>query len=40
VRWAGPLARMRESKNAYVVLMGRTEGKSHMEDVGIDGRIN
>jgi hypothetical protein len=30
---------MRESRNAYVVLVGRTEEKSHMEDVGVDGRI-
>jgi hypothetical protein len=31
---------MRESRNAYVLLVGRTERKSHMEDLGIDGRIN
>jgi hypothetical protein len=30
---------MRESRNAYVILVGRREGKSHMEDVGVDGRI-
>jgi len=39
MRWAGPLAPMRESRNAYLVLVGRTEGKNHMEDVGVDGRI-
>ena len=36
---AEPLARMRESRNAYVVLVGRTERKSDMEEVGVDGRI-
>jgi len=30
---------MRERRNAYVVLVGRTEGKSHMADVDVDGRI-
>ena len=39
VSWAGPQARMRERRNAYVVLVGRTEGKSHMADVDVDGRI-
>jgi hypothetical protein len=31
---------MREGRNAYVLLVGRAERKNHMEDVGIDGRIN
>jgi len=39
MRWAGHLARMKESRNACMVLVGRTEGKNHMEDVGVDGRI-
>jgi hypothetical protein len=30
---------MRESRNAYAVLVGRTEGKSNMEDAGVDGSI-
>jgi hypothetical protein len=30
---------VRESRSAYVVLVGRTERKSHMEDVDKDGRI-
>jgi hypothetical protein len=26
-------------KNAYEVLVGKPEGRDHLEDVGIDGRI-
>jgi len=39
MRWAGPLALLKESRNACVILVGRTDGKSHMEDVGVDGRV-
>ena len=27
LRWAGYVARMQESRNAYIVLMGKSEGK-------------
>jgi hypothetical protein len=30
---------MRESRDAYVILVRRTEGKSHMEGVGVNVRI-
>jgi hypothetical protein len=36
---AGHVARMEQMRNAYKVFVGKTEGKNHSEDVGIDGRI-
>jgi hypothetical protein len=30
---------MGERKVAYRVLVGKSEGKSHLEDLGIDGKI-
>jgi len=38
MRWAGYLARMGESRGEYRVLVGKTEGKSHLGDPGVDGR--
>jgi hypothetical protein len=40
IRWAGHVARMGEERNVYKVLMGRPEGKSHLEDQGVDGRMD
>jgi len=37
--WAGHVARMWERRGAYSVLVGRPEGKNHLEDLDIDGRI-
>jgi hypothetical protein len=31
IRWAGHVARMREGRNMYRVLMGRPEGKRQLE---------
>jgi hypothetical protein len=39
VRWAGYVARMGEERNVYKVLMGNPEGKNHLEDQGVDGRM-
>jgi hypothetical protein len=39
MRWAGYVARMGEGKGAYRILVGRPEGRNHLEDPGIDGRI-
>jgi hypothetical protein len=39
MRWAGHVARMSEGKGAYRILVGRPEGKNHMEDPGVDGTI-
>jgi len=35
----GALARMGEKRCAYRVLVGNPEGKSHLGDPGLDGRI-
>jgi hypothetical protein len=33
------VARMGEGSNPYRVLMGKSEGKNHLKDQGVDGRI-
>jgi hypothetical protein len=37
--WAGNVARMKEGKNVYRVLVGKPEGKDHLKDQGVDGRM-
>ena len=37
MRWAGHAARMGESRGVYRVVVGKPEGKNHLEDPGIDG---
>jgi hypothetical protein len=39
MRWAGHMSRMREGRNVYRVLVGKPEGKNHLEDQGVDGRM-
>jgi hypothetical protein len=39
MRWAGHVARMGEGRNVYRVLVGKTEGKNHLKDRGVDGRM-
>ena len=39
IRWAEHVARVGDRKVVYSVVLGRPEGKSHLEDLGIDGRI-
>jgi hypothetical protein len=39
LRWTGHVARMRDMRGAYRVLVGKPVGKNHMKDPGIDGRI-
>jgi hypothetical protein len=39
MRWAGQVARMGEGRNVCGVLVGKPEGKNHLEDQGVDGRI-
>jgi hypothetical protein len=39
MRWAGHVARMKEGRGVYRVLVGRPEGKRHWEDLGVGGRI-
>ena len=38
MRWAGHVARM-ERRGVYRVLVGKPEGKNHLEDSSVDGRI-
>jgi hypothetical protein len=37
MRWAGHAARMGERMNAYRILVGKPEGKNHLEDQDVDG---
>ena len=39
MRWTGHVARMGESRGVYRVLVGKPEGRDHLEDPGVDGRI-
>ena len=38
MRWAGHVARMGR-RGLYGVLMGKPEGKNHLEDPSVDGRV-
>jgi len=39
MRWAEYVARMVERRGVYRVVEGKPEGKSHLEDQGVDGSI-
>jgi hypothetical protein len=39
MRWAGHAASMGESRGVYWVLVGKVRERSHLENLGIDGRI-
>jgi hypothetical protein len=39
MKWVGVVAYLGESRGLYRVLVGKPEGKSHLEDTGVDGRI-
>jgi hypothetical protein len=39
MRWAGHMARFEQRRGAYRVWVGRSKGKDHLEDLGIDGKI-
>jgi hypothetical protein len=39
MRWAGHVACMGERRNSYIILVEISEGKNHLRDLGIDGRI-
>jgi hypothetical protein len=39
MRRAGHVARMEERRGVHRVLVGKPEGKNHLEDPGVDGRI-
>jgi hypothetical protein len=39
MRWAGHVARTGKGRNVYRVLVGKPEGKDHLKDQGVDGRM-
>ena len=39
MRWTGHVARMGDRRGVYRVLVGKPEGKNHLGDPGIVGRI-
>ena len=39
MRWAEHVARMEEGRVVHKVLVGKPEGKNHLGDPGVDGRI-
>ena len=39
MRWVGHVASKRERIGTYKVLVGRPEGRKHLQDPGIDGRV-
>jgi hypothetical protein len=39
MRWVWHVARMEEGRNLYRVLVGKLEGKDHLEAQGVDGRM-
>jgi hypothetical protein len=39
MRWAGHAACIGERRGAYRILVGRSEGRNHLEDPGVDGII-
>ena len=39
LRWARHVARMGEGRGVHKVLVGKPEGRNHLRDTGVDGRI-
>jgi hypothetical protein len=39
MRWMGHVVAYGEGRGVYRVLVGKHEGKNHLEDAGVDGRI-
>jgi len=39
MRWMGHVARMGERRGVSRVVVGKPEGKNHLEDPGVDERI-
>jgi hypothetical protein len=39
MRWAWHVAHMGESRGVHRILVGKPEGKNHLEDPRVDGRI-
>jgi len=39
MKWAGHVARIRDRRAAYWVLVGDLGERTHLEDLGVDGRV-
>jgi len=39
MRWVGNVSHMKQSRDAYRVLVGKSEGKDHFKEPGLDRRI-
>jgi len=39
MRWTRQVARMGERRGVYRILVEKPEGKSHLENPGVDGRV-
>jgi hypothetical protein len=39
MRWVEHVPRVGERRSVYRVLVGKLEGKNHLEDPGVDGRV-
>jgi hypothetical protein len=39
MRWGGYVVCMKEMRNPYNILVRKPEGKNHLEDLGIDGKV-
>jgi hypothetical protein len=39
MRWAGYGGLIGEMRNVYKILIRKPEGKNHLEDLGVDGRV-
>jgi hypothetical protein len=39
MRWVGHVAYMGERRGAYRILVGRPEGRNHLRDPDIDGKV-
>jgi hypothetical protein len=37
--WVGHIACMGKMRNVYKILVGKLEGRDHLEDLGTDGKI-
>jgi hypothetical protein len=39
IRWTWHVASMGKIRKAYTISIGKHEGKDHLDDLGIDGKI-
>jgi hypothetical protein len=39
MEWVGLVERLEEMRNAHSILAGKSEGRDHSEDLGIDKKI-